>query len=431
MADRSSMPPLEVWAGIECTVNRVGDRYFDQLIRTGHAHRPDDIAPIAWLGVPTVRYPVLWERTAPGALADADWRWSDARLAALRAAGVRPIVGLVHHGSGPRHTSLLDPGFADQLAAYAGAVAARYPWVTDYTPINEPLTTARFSALYGLWYPHARDDLSFARALVHQCKATALAMRAIRAVRPGAKLVTTEDLGRTSSTPELAYQAAFENERRWLGLELLCGTVDRRHPMWRWLRAVGLPAAELDWFVHHPCPPDVIGLNYYVTSERYLDHRCERWPAHSHGGNARQRYADVEAVRAGELVGLEHLLGEAWQRFGRPLAVTEVHLGCTRDEQLRWLVHVHAAALRARDAGVPVTAVTAWAMFGGFDWASLVTRDEGRYEPGLFDVRGSAPRPTAIAHAVRALVAGRRPDHAVLAAEGWWARGVRADERAA
>ena len=431
MVDRSSMPPLEIWAGIECTVNRVGDRYFDQLIRSGHDQRDDDIARVAWLGVPVVRYPVLWERTAPAALADADWRWPDARLAALRAAGIAPVVGLIHHGSGPRYTDLLDDAFPEQFAAYAGAVAARYPWVTQYTPVNEPLTTARFSALYGHWYPHARDDLSFARALVHQCKATVLAMRAIRAVQPAARLITTEDLGRTSSTPELAYQAAFENERRWLSLDLLTGKTDPRHPMRRWLRTVGLPAGDLDWFVDHPCPPDVIGLNYYVTSERYLDHRLERWPARSHGGNARQRYADVEAVRVEGLAGIEHLLGEAWQRFGRPLAVTEVHLGCTREEQLRWLVYVHDAACRARATGIPVTAISAWAMFGAFDWSSLVTRDDGHYEPGLFDVRGPAPRPTAVARAVRAFAAGFRPDHAALAADGWWVKRAGAEQRVA
>ncbi|HEY0189661.1 MAG TPA: family 1 glycosylhydrolase [Kofleriaceae bacterium] len=425
------MPPLEVWAGIECTVNRVGDRYFDQLIRSGHDARADDVARVAWLGVPTIRYPVLWERIAPGALADADWRWTDTRLTELRARGIAPIAGLVHHGSGPRHTSLVDPAFPALLADYAGAVAARYPWIDAYTPINEPLTTARFSALYGHWYPHARDDRSFVLALLHQCKATVLAMRAIRAVQPAARLITTEDLGQTSSTPALAGQAAFENERRWLSLDLLCGRVDRHHPMWRWLTSVGLPPDELAWLRDHPCPPDVIGLNYYVTSERHLDHQLERWPVHSHGGNGRQRYADVEAVRAGGLVGLEPLLAEAWRRFGRPLAITEAHLGCTRDEQLRWLLHVHDAAVNARAAGVPVRAVTAWAMFGAFDWNSLATRDDGVYEPGLFDVRGPAPRATALGRAVRELAAGRRPAHPVLAGAGWWEPRVRADERAA
>ena len=48
-----------------------------------------------------------------------DWRWTDARLADLRALGIAPIAGLVHHGSGPRYTTLLDPDFPEQLAAYA------------------------------------------------------------------------------------------------------------------------------------------------------------------------------------------------------------------------------------------------------------------------------------------------------------------------
>ena len=35
--------PLEVWGGVECTVNRVGDEYFDQLERSGHATRLEDL----------------------------------------------------------------------------------------------------------------------------------------------------------------------------------------------------------------------------------------------------------------------------------------------------------------------------------------------------------------------------------------------------
>jgi len=214
---------IEVWAGAECTVNRVGDRYFDQTVRNGHEGRLADLDLFAGLGIRAVRYPVLWERTAPDGPERADWTWPDERLRRLRELGVRPIVGLVHHGSGPRDTDLLDPAFPERLAAYAGAVARRYPWVEEYTPVNEPLTTARFSALYGHWYPHRRDDLGFARALLTQCRAVVLAMRAIREVNPAARLVQTDDLGKTYGTATLAYQAAFENERRWLTFVLLAG----------------------------------------------------------------------------------------------------------------------------------------------------------------------------------------------------------------
>lgn len=415
-----------MWAGIECTVNRVGDRYFDQLVRSGHHARLSDLDLIAQLGVRTVRYPVLWERHAPRGLADADWSWADERLGRLRDLGIEPIVGLVYHGSGPAHTSLLDERFPEQLAAYARAVAERYPWVTRFTPVNEPLTTARFSALYGHWYPHARDDASFVRALLIQCRATALAMRAIREVTPEAELVTTEDLGATQSTPRLAYQAAFENERRWLSIDLLCGRVDRAHPLWPYLAKAGAGTgfleALLEELVARPCPPSIVGFNYYLTSERWLDDAWERWPAWSHGGNGKHRYADVHAVLAHKMRGVGLLLEAAWERFGLPLAITEAHLGGTRDEQLRWLVDVYDAASAARDAGIDVRAVTAWSMFGCYDWHILVTREDGFYEPGLYDVRGPCPRPTALARAVRALASGTRPDHPVLAAPGAWAR---------
>ena len=138
---------LELWGGVECTVNRVGERYFDQVRKSGHHDRPEDIGGLIKIGFRAVRYPVLWERVAPGGLSTADWAWTDERLALLRGAGIRPVATLLHHGSGPQSTHLLDPTFPESFAAYAAAVAARYPWLQDYTPVNEPLTTARFSAL--------------------------------------------------------------------------------------------------------------------------------------------------------------------------------------------------------------------------------------------------------------------------------------------
>jgi dTDP-4-dehydrorhamnose reductase len=186
------------------------------------------------------------------------------------------------------------------------------------------------------------------------------------------------------------------------------------------LRKAGLTEAELGWFVDQPCPPDLIGCNYYVTSERYLDEALAAWPPSSHGGNAMHRYADVEAVRACGLIGIECLLRDVHARFGLPIAITEAHLGCSREQQMRWLVDLHDGATRARAAGVPVRAVTAWSLFGSFNWHSLVTRDDDVYEPGVFDVRGPVPRPTALAGVVRDLAAGRRPQHPALAGPGWW-----------
>ena len=414
----------ELWGGVECTVNRVGDRFYDQTVASGHERRPEDIDRFAALGITSLRYPVLWERTAPAGLASARWGWADERLRRIRDAGMEPIVGLVHHGSGPEGTSLLDPAFPEKLAAYARAVAERYPWVRAFTPVNEPLTTARFSALYGFWYPHRKNGLAFARALLGQLRATVLAMRAIREVIPEARLVQTEDFGRTHSTTLLDYQAAFENERRWLTFDLLTGRLAPRDRMWRYFRNVGIANAELDWFRQHPCPPDVIGVNHYLSSERFLDHRIRRYPRERWGGNGRHRYADVEAVRvlAEGAAGPRALLREVWDRYALPLAVTEAHNGCTRDEQLRWFVEVWDAATALRASGVDLRAVTAWALLGSHDWNSLLTEPRGHYEPGVFDVRGPEPRPTAMAHVLPRLRAGQRPDHPALDEPGWWHR---------
>jgi dTDP-4-dehydrorhamnose reductase len=95
-------PPLEIWAGVECTVNRVGNEYSDQLELNGHATRLEDLDLFAELGISAIRYPVLWERTAPNSLDEPNWLWADVRLHRLKELGIRPIVGLVHHGSGPR-----------------------------------------------------------------------------------------------------------------------------------------------------------------------------------------------------------------------------------------------------------------------------------------------------------------------------------------
>jgi dTDP-4-dehydrorhamnose reductase len=426
MSRRANLPAsgLELWGGVECTVNRVGERYFDQLERGGHAVRASDLDAFAALGVRALRYPVLWERTAPEGIERADWSWSDERLNRLRALHVRPIVGLTHHGSGPRHTSLADPTFPQKLADYARAVAQRYPWVEDYTPVNEPLTTARFSGLYGHWYPHGRDDLSFLRALVNQCRAVVLSMRAVRDENPRARLVQTEDLGKTFSTRTLRYQAEFENERRWLSLDLLCGRVTREHALWDYLLWAGVAEDDLLWFNDHNCPPDTLGINHYLTSERFLDERTHRYPDRVPGGNGRHVYVDVGAVRvcAEGTAGPRALLAEAWERYRLPLAVTEVHLGCTRDEQLRWLKEVWDAARHLRDEGVDVRAVTVWSLLGAFDWNSLLTREVGFYEPGVFDVRSPSPRPTALAKMARDLAAGRAHDHPALDSPGWWRR---------
>lgn len=421
---------MELWGGVECTVNRVGDDGVDQAELSGHNRRGDDLERFAELGLTALRYPLLWETFARAQDPERLWAWHDGRLQELAAYGVRPILGLVHHGSGPTTTDLLSASFAPGLAAHAARAARRYPWVRDWTPVNEPLTTARFSALYGHWYPHHRSEAAFWLALINQIDATQLAMADIRAVIPNARLIQTEDIGHTGATLALQGQANFDNERRWASWDMLAGRFVPGHALWDHVAGLGL-SARLDVIGRRVCVPDVLGLNHYLTSDRFLDHRLDRHPPASHGESAYGRLADVEAVReVGEPPGLEGAIAACWARYRLPIALTEVHNGCTREEQMRWLQESWEGALGQRRAGAAIEALTVWSLLGSHDWDSLLTRQAGHYESGVFDVRASgAPRETALAPLIRRLAAGKGDEHPVLSRQGWWRghRRVKAD----
>jgi dTDP-4-dehydrorhamnose reductase len=428
----SSRPPLELWGGVECTVVRIGDGYRNQIVETGHASRLGDLDAMAEIGVKAVRYPILWETVAPESPSELDFSWHDGQLKRLRELGIEVIGGLVHHGSGPRYTNLLDGSFPDLLAEYAARVAERYPWITKWTPVNEPLTTARFSCLYGNWYPHLTDINAAFRATISQCLGISRAMRAIRKINPDAQLVATEDVGKSFATPELQYQAEHENERRWLTFDLLAGRVVDGHPFRRWLLNKAASEAELDELASGEGKPDIIGFDHYLTSERFLDHRVERYRDSEPGFNGKHRYVDVEAVRVAGLrpqLGPALRLRETWERYRIPIAVTEVHHGCTREEQLRWLKEMWDAAEAERARGADIRAITLWALFGAVDWRSLLTRREGIYDVGAFDTRAEKPRPTLVAKAAARLGRGEGLEHPVLDLPGWWRRPGRTHAR--
>ncbi|QKC98316.1 family 1 glycosylhydrolase [Mesorhizobium sp. NZP2298] len=413
---------VEVWGGIECSVVRVGGVIRDQLAETGHSKRIGDLNLVASLGIKTLRYPALWEHVEAVEGSD-DWSWLDQRLQQMHQLGIAPIAALVHHGSGPCWTSILAPDFAERLAAFAGRLASRYPWIKTFTPINEPMTTARLSGLYGFWHPHRTDESTCLRLLVAQCRAIAMTMSAIRKIIPDARLLQTEDVGKIFATPELAYQAEYENGRRWLSLDLLCGHVGQYHPFHQRLLDAGVDPAHLAELEGTPCTPDLIGVDYYLTSDRFLDHRVDRHPREPVGGNGIVPYVDIAAFRtdapACEL-GFASRLREVWRRYSLPVVIGEVHNACTREEQLRWFMEGWEAATDCAAEGIDVRAVTAWSMFGAMDWNSMMMRQDGYYECGVFDARADLPRRTIMADAISTLVNKQSFCHPVLAQTGWW-----------
>ncbi|HEY0743300.1 MAG TPA: family 1 glycosylhydrolase [Chryseosolibacter sp.] len=413
----------ELWGGIECSYNRVQGKYFDQLEYSAHYSRiVDDIDAFSKLGITTMRYPVIWERHCPTASSQIDWQLSERGLNALRERNIAPVAGLVHHGSGPKYADFSSPAFATGLQAFAQRVAEKFPWIEYYTPVNEPLTTARFAGLYGLWYPHKRNDKAFVTILLNELKAVVLSMKAIREINPSAKLVQTEDLAKIYSTPFMAYQAEFENNRRWLTYDILCGKLRGGHPLWKYFLKYAPSEKDLMFFVENPCAPDILGMDYYATSERFLDERLDRYPPHTHGHNHRHKYADVEAVRVriNERTGIDTLLREVWQRYQLPMVLTEVHIHCDYNNQIRWFGKIRDACIQLMKDGIDFRAMTTWAMLGSYGWNRLLTSPGGDYESGAFDVSSAKPQRTPLADYLANLSVDAGYRHPVLDEKGWW-----------
>jgi dTDP-4-dehydrorhamnose reductase len=426
----------EAWAGIECTRVRVGRAVRNQLDMTGHRDRVDDLDRLASLGVSAIRYPLLWEEIAPRGLGSADWRWADERMARIRKLGLRPIAGLLHHGGGPAGMSLLHPNFPSAFARYALAVARRYPWIDAYIPVNEPLTTARFSALYGWWHPHLSSVEAFATMLVNECLAIRAASVAIQSANPRASIIVNEDVGHTFSTPAMAGHAQHFNERRWLTWDILLGHVTAAHPLYAWLTSAPRNRELLAEMNSAPFTPDVLGVDHYVTSDRYLDENTGAYPP-SYSNSGQASFADVEACRIDGPPGasVERALVETWERYGLPLALTEISLAGDPRDQVAWWDEAWEAAVSARRRGIDVAAVTAWAALGAVDWNSVLTRADGIYEPGVFDVRGDVAVERPVGTAIRraaALRASEHPESTVKRSaagsrhgprrSGWWTR---------
>ncbi|HAH23122.1 MAG TPA: dTDP-4-dehydrorhamnose reductase, partial [Prolixibacteraceae bacterium] len=170
----------------------------------------------------------------------------------------------------------------------------------------------------------------------------------------------------------------------------------------------------------------ICGFNYYVIGERYLDEKMYLYPESYHGGNAFHRYADIEVVRVETAapVGSYDLLKEAWEKYQLPMALTEVHLASTREEQLRWFQEAHDTASRLINEQIDFRAITAWALLGSFDWNSLLKNSSNCYESGVFDIRSGKPRATALANMIKTINSGKPFTSSLLKIPGWWKRSV-------
>ena len=372
----------------------------DQIAETGLDVRTGDAERIAALGVSASRVPVLWERVAPADPHDHDFSEPAAparRIARSRHRTDRHACSITAAVRGTRICSI--PRSRYWFAEYAEATARAFPWVRRWTPINEPLTTARFATLYGVWYPNVRDDRAFGRAMVNQTLAQQAAMRRIRRVIPDAEFVLTEDLQRyTAGDAGVAEYVAFLRERVYLSVELVAGRVGDEHPLTAFLtERCGVNAARTSDDAARRGVPDLVAFNHYPHSERYLFTQGDA--SGRRAGRLRRRRAGAGSRSAVARRGRAAAVAASARR-GRTCTHRQRN-ACAGSRSMR----PTCDALRAD--GVDLRALGAWAAFGMVDWHSLLRRRAALARTASTRSPGpnGVPQPTAVAGALRELAA--------------------------
>lgn len=346
----------------------------DLLDAAGHyRHWRTDLQLVRSLGLGHLRYGPPLHRifTGPGRF---DWSFLDEVEAEMRHLGIEPIMDLCHFGLPDWLGNFQNPEVPAALAEYALAFAKRYPGVRLYTPVNEMYVCARLSALEGAWNEQRRDEASFVTAVRHLARANVLMMQAIARERPGAIFVNSESsefYQPCCPDPRVRATADFENERRFLPLDLLyahpVGTGMRAH-----LRTCGMPDDEYDWFMRQDVRQrSVLGVDYYDWNEKVIDH----------SGTPRS---------LGELFGWTVIASQYYARYKRPLMHTETnHLDAREAPRWLWRQWHNVQLLRA--GGVPVVGFTWYSLTDQVDWDVGLRSARSIVNPvGLFDLNRDA-----------------------------------------
>jgi beta-glucosidase len=398
---------FEWLAGIEDTFitapsARTG-RTLDEYELTGHYDRIEqDLALFAGLGLRAVRYGIPWHRINPQR-GEWDFGWADRPLERLLGLGIAPIVDLVHYGL-PAWIdgAYLHPDYPEYVAEFAARIAERYRGrIHTYTPLNEPRVTAWYCGRLGWWPPFGRSWRGFVQVMLGACRGTVRTVEALRAVDPQIVDVHVDatDLYEAVSA-ELEDEASRRQELVFLALDLVSGRVRPGHSLFAWLLQNGATTGDLGWFETRALRPDVIGINLYPLFSQKRLVKTRR------GLRIRMRYASANIV--------ERLAGLYWQRYRRPLLISETASEGSVARRRAWLEDSVRATATIRARGVPLVGYTWWPLFALVTWGYREGRkpaQEYLRQMGLWDLRAAADgrlerEPTELVDRYRELVAG-------------------------
>ncbi len=360
----------------------------------GHAQFfAHDYAAMAQLGLRTVRESIGWRAgTHPDGALDV------ARLQRMNDAAEQQglqVLWTLHHYGLPPGMDFFAPDFAARFAGFCDQVARALHGQSDgpllFQPINEISFLSWAAGSTNLIHPYLGESQQRGHEL--KCRLVAAALQgcdALWATAPQARMVHTDPLihvvadapadaggGLDASSPDWEAQAHALAQAQFEAWDMLCGRLEP-----------GLGGA--------PRYLDVLGVNYYHDNQwQHPSGRRLDW----HLGNARRR-------------GLDDLLVEVWQRYGRPLCIAETgHIGAGR---ARWIDSVARAAQSALARGVPLQGICLYPLLDRPDWENPAHW----HRSGLWEVRGQHGLPLLLQERAPAGPSSRGSDAADSAGSG-------------
>ncbi|MFT3785741.1 MAG: family 1 glycosylhydrolase [Tepidisphaeraceae bacterium] len=375
--------------GIECSAPRVRlpdgrSVRRDEMLECGHyEHVETDFELVKDLGLKFLRYGLPYHRISVGP-DKYDWSLADRVMGLLKQSGLIPILDLLHFGIPDWLGDSQNPELPVHFARYAGAIAARYPWVRFYTPVNEIFVTAKFSGLDGIWNERLSGSEGFVTSIKHLVAASKLACGEIVKCRPDAVIIHSESaeyLHDLRASP--SRESKFTNKLGYLSLDLLFGKLPDSE-VTLFLLDSGMTREEFSWLMRGEAPGyQIMGNDYY-------------------GWNERLRLPDGTILPGEDVMGWYLITRRYYTRYYKPVMHTETSVP---DPVLapRWLWKQWANVMRMRRDGVPVLGFTWYSMHDQLDWDSALTRlDKHVNECGLFTLDR---KPRTVAHAYRQLIA--------------------------
>ncbi len=348
-------------AGYECSdkLNAFGNRV-DLLETTGHLQRlEDDYKDLAAFNIRTVREGIRWSKVEKKPYVY-DWEPVGYMIKTAKEQGIQQVWDLCHFGY-PDDLSPLHPLFARRFASLCRAFVQFYRSIDpDGALIVTPINEVSFISWLG----------GDAKGTTPYCEGQGFAVKyglmkayiqgswALKEEDPTIRLLTTEPLVNIvpplDATPEDVMKAISANENQFQSVDMLCGKL----------------CPELGG---SPELLDMLGFNFYYNNQWEVGfHKFLPW---------RNLNPDPRWVP------LRKMLKNAYERYGRPIALTET--SHPKEDRHLWMNFIGEECAALVREHIPFYGVCLYPIIDRPDWDDLIDW----HNAGLWDAEFKPGQP--------------------------------------